>query len=78
EMEGIVERNTDKDFFRFIMPGAGRFELNATPYNVGTGNAGSDLDLQVSLYDGAQQLLSIYNPGTLLNSVADTTLSAGT
>lgn len=78
EMEGIIERNTDKDFFRFIMPGAGRFELNATPYNVGTGNAGSDLDLQVSLYDGSQQLLSIYNPGTLLNSVADTNLSAGT
>lgn len=78
EMEGIIERNTDKDFFRFIMPGAGRFELNATPYNVGTGNAGSDLDLQVSLYDGAQQLLSIYNPGTLLNSVADTNLNAGT
>lgn len=78
EMEGVIERNTDKDFFRFIMPSAGRFELNATPYNVGTGNAGSDLDLQITLYDGAEQMLSIYNPGTLLNSVADTALNAGT
>ena len=77
EMTGIIERNTDRDYFQFIMPSAGRFELDAVPYNVGTGNAGSDLDLQVTLYDNTENALSTYNPGTLLNSVADTTLSAG-
>lgn len=77
EMEGVVERNTDDDFFQFIMPSAGRFELNAVPYNVGTGNSGSDLDLQITLYDNTETAVSTYNPGTLLNSVADTTLSAG-
>lgn len=75
---GVVERNTDKDMFRFIMPGKGRFQLDAVPYNVGTGNAGSDLDMQVTLYDESQSVLSVYNPGTLLNSVADTLLNSGT
>ena len=42
EINGIIQRNTDEDMFRFIMPGKENFKLNATPYNVGTGNAGSD------------------------------------
>jgi hypothetical protein len=76
-MAGVIERNTDADLFRFSMPGRGRFQLNATPYNVGTGNAGSNLDMQITLYNGSQTLLNVYNPGTLLNSVADTTLNPG-
>ncbi|HEY6502503.1 MAG TPA: T9SS type A sorting domain-containing protein [Chitinophagaceae bacterium] len=74
---GIIERNTDMDIFRFTMPSLGRFQLDAIPYNVGTGNTGSDLDLQVTLYNNAQAVLNIYNPGTLLSSVVDTTLSPG-
>lgn len=75
---GVIQQNTDVDFFKFIMPGNGRFQLDAIPYNVGTGNAGSDLDMQVTLYDDNHDILSVYNPGTLLNSVADTILNAGT
>ncbi len=74
---GVIEENSDNDFFRFVMLGNGRFQLDAVPYNVGTGNAGSNLDLQVSLYNESQEVLSIYNPGTLLNSVADTNLNPG-
>jgi hypothetical protein len=77
-IEGVVERNTDDDVFRFTVPGNGRFQLDAIPYNVGTGNAGSDLDLQVTLFNANEQILSIYNPGTLLSSVIDTSLDAGT
>jgi hypothetical protein len=77
-LSGVVERNTDQDLFRFTMPAFGRFRLNAVPYNVGTGNAGSDLDLQVTLFNSAQGPLGVYNPGTLLNSVIDTLMSAGT
>ena len=77
-VSGIIERNTDQDMIKFIQPATGRFQLNAVPYNVGTGNAGSDLDLQITLYNNAQTQLSVFNPGTLLNSVADTTLNAGT
>jgi hypothetical protein len=60
------------------MPFNGRFELNAVPYNVGTGNSGSDLDMQITLYDASESVLNVYNPGTLLSSVVDTTLEAGT
>jgi hypothetical protein len=77
-ISGVVERNTDIDLVKFIMPAEGRFELEAVPYNVGTGNAGSDLDMQVTLYNSTQTSLSEYNPGTLLSSVIDTVLNAGT
>ncbi len=75
---GVVERNTDADFFKFTMTNYGRFQLNAVPYNVGAGNAGSDLDMQVSLYDNSQALLNVYNPGTLLSSVIDSMMNPGT
>jgi hypothetical protein len=77
-VNGIIERNTDQDLIKITQPAVGRFQLDAIPYNVGTGNAGSDLDLQVSLYNSAQTLLNIYNPGTLLSSVIDTLLNPGT
>lgn len=74
---GTVEQNTDQDMFKFTQPGSGRFILNAIPYNIGTGNTGSDLDMQVTLYNSAQTQLNVYNPGTLLNSVIDTILNPG-
>lgn len=77
-VNGVIEKNTDQDLFKFTQPALGRFVLSAIPYNVGTGNAGSDLDLQVSLYNSSQALLNVYNPGTLLSSVIDSTLAQGT
>jgi hypothetical protein len=77
-VNGTVEQNTDADFFKVTMTANGRFQLNAIPTNVGAGNSGSDLDMQVSLYNNSQVLLGIYNPGTLLNSVIDSMMNAGT
>ena len=77
DINGIIQQNTDEDMFRFIMPDKAHFTLNAIPYNVGTGNAGSDLDMHLSLYDQSSHLLNSYNPGSLLNSVADTVLNPG-
>lgn len=77
-VEGVVEKNTDQDLFKFIMPGTGQFQLDAIPNNVGTGNLGSDLDMQVSLYSDSHDLLSVYNPGMLLSSLVDTFLTPGT
>lgn len=74
---GVIERNTDADFLKVNMPLKGRFELNAVPYNVGTGNSGSDLDLQVSLFTGSGQFLRVYNPDNLLSSIIDSVLDAG-
>ncbi|MBL7730673.1 MAG: zinc-dependent metalloprotease [Chitinophagaceae bacterium] len=77
-VNGIIENNTDQDLVRFTVPAnGGRFVLNAVPYNVGTGNAGSNLDLQITLYNDAQAQLNVYNPGTLLSSVIDTILNPG-
>ncbi|HYM93909.1 MAG TPA: T9SS type A sorting domain-containing protein, partial [Chitinophagaceae bacterium] len=77
-INGIVEKNPDQDMFKFTMSSAAEFTLDAIPYNVGTGDAGSDLDLQISLYNNSQTLLNVYNPGTLLSSVIDTVLNSGT
>jgi Secretion system C-terminal sorting domain len=76
-VNGIIERNTDKDVFQFTIPAAGRFKLDAIPYNVGAGNAGSDLDMQVTLYSSDQTLLNIYNPGNTLSLLVDTILNEG-
>ncbi|NOT49798.1 MAG: T9SS type A sorting domain-containing protein [Chitinophagaceae bacterium] len=76
-VNGVVERNTDQDMIRFTQPAVGRFLLSAIPYNVGTGNSGSNLDLQVTLYNSSQTQLNVYNPGTLLSSVIDSTLNPG-
>jgi len=75
---GIIERNTDQDMIKFTQPGIGRFQLSAIPYSVGASNSGSNLDLQVTLFNAAQTQLNIYNPGTLLSSVIDTVLNPGT
>ncbi|MBM3432558.1 MAG: hypothetical protein FJX92_06110 [Bacteroidetes bacterium] len=77
-INGVVEKSDDVDYIRFTLPVAARFQLDAIPYNVGTGNAGSNVDLQVSLYDNQLNLVKVYNPGTLLNSVIDTNLSNNT
>ena len=76
-ISGVVEQNTDVDMFKFTLSATGNFTLDAVPYNVGTGDSGSDLDMQVTLYNNSQTMLNIYNPGTLLSSVIDTTLAAG-
>lgn len=77
-INGVIEQSNDQDLITFTQPSFGRFQLSAVPYNVGTGNAGSNLDMQVTLFNSAQTQLNIYNPGTLLSSVIDTNLNPGT
>jgi len=76
-VNGIIGQNTDQDMIKFTQPAVGRFLLSAIPYNVGTGNIGSNVDLQITLYNSAQTQLNVYNPGTTLSSVIDTTLTQG-
>lgn len=77
-VNGIIGQNTDEDMFKLTTSVFGRLQLNAVPYNVGTGNAGSDLDMQVTFYNNAQTQLNVYNPGILLSSVVDSFLNPGT
>ncbi len=76
-VNGLINQSADQDMIMFTQPANGRFQLSAIPNNVGTGNSGSNLDLQVSLYNSSQTLLNVYNPGTLLSSVVDTQLNPG-
>lgn len=57
-VNGVIEQNTDMDNIRFTLPATSRFQFAAVPYNVGTGNSGSNLDLQVSLYNNSQVLIA--------------------
>jgi hypothetical protein len=77
-MNGVIEQSADMDNFKITQPAIGRFQLSAIPYNVGTGNSGSNLDMQVSIYNSSATLLATYNPGALLSSVIDTILNPGT
>lgn len=77
EISGVIERTEDKDLFKFNLVNAGKFQLKAIPYNVGTGNAGSDLDLQIEFLDVSNKLIGTYNPGSLLSSIIDTILNKG-
>jgi hypothetical protein len=77
-ISGVVAQTSDADLFRFSMPSNGRFRLDAVPYNVGSGNNGSDLDMHIELINGSQAVIGVYNPGNELSSVVDTMLSAGT
>ncbi len=75
---GVIERTTDRDMFRVELTRKGQFRLDAVPYNIGTGNAGSDLDMNVQLLSSSGVVLGVYDPGTALSSLVDTVLNPGT
>jgi hypothetical protein len=77
-LDGIIGKTEDVDVFKFKLEKKALFRLNAIPYNVGSSNAGSNLDMQVDLIDEAQTILGSYNPTTVLSSLVDTLLKEGT
>ncbi|TCJ13360.1 hypothetical protein EPD60_13305 [Flaviaesturariibacter flavus] len=76
-IQGVIERAADRDLFKFRLDRGARFRLDAVPFNLGSGNVGSDLDIQVLLLDATGTQLGSYNPAPLLNSVIDTALATG-
>jgi len=75
---GLIERNTDGDLFKFDIPSLKLFQLSAVPFNVGTNNDGSNLDIKVSLYNSSQSLINTYASNSTLNLIIDTSLGTGT
>jgi len=73
----IIVKNTYQDLYKISMPSLKPFQLSAVPFNVGSGNAGADLDLKVTLYDSAQTVLNSYTSNSTLNVIIDTILAAG-
>lgn len=74
----IIVRNTDADMFKFSLPSLKLFQLSAIPFNVGSGNAGANLDLKVTLYNDSQTLLNTYSSSSSLSVIIDTSLATGT
>ncbi len=78
EGSGLIATNTDNNYFKLSVPTLSLVNLKVAPYSVSTtGDVGSNLDVQVKLYDEKQQLLNTYNPPELLSAALDTTLNAG-
>ncbi len=73
----ILVKNTYQDLFKFTIPSLKLFQLSAVPFNVGSGNAGANLDLKVTLYNGSQTVLNTYTSSSTLSVIIDTSLSTG-
>jgi subtilisin-like proprotein convertase family protein len=70
---GIIERNTDLDFFRFNLGVGGAATINIDP-----AVNGPNLDIEAKLYNASGTLLLTSNPINALNATFSTTLTAGT
>jgi hypothetical protein len=70
--EGVIERNTDGDFFSFTTT-AGAIRLDIDPFHTSP-----NLDILASLYDSGGVLLATDNPSETLNASFDLPLLAGT
>lgn len=77
-VSGVVETVTDNDAFKFTMPVQGLFKLDANPHSVGSGDNGSNLDVQIELLASNKAVVGTYNPELALNARIDTFLNAGT
>lgn len=77
-VSGVVERITDKDAFKFVVPAQSNFHLDADPFSVGSSRSGSNLDLKIELLNSSQTIVGSYNPDLTLNATIDTMLEAGT
>lgn len=70
---GIIERNTDLDFFRFNLGVGGAATININP-----AVNGPNLDIEAKLYNASGTLLLTSNPTNAINASFSTTLTAGT
>lgn len=75
-VDGIIATNADKDAFKYSLPQASNFHLEATPFSIGNNN-GANLDITMSIYNG-NTLVKTFNPSGVLGVSLDTMLNAGT
>ena len=75
---GMINSAADVDVFKVSLSKPGLLKTTVTPSNVGTGNAGANLDIKVSLVKSNGDTIGRYNPKSLLSASIDTNLAAGT
>lgn len=76
-VSGLINSASDKDVFSFSLASATNFSLSVIPTNVGTGDAGANVDIRVSLLNQHADTIGRYNPADLLNAGIDSNLNAG-
>lgn len=76
--EGVITTTTDKDAFKFNLAQPGSIHINVVPFSLNSDDAGADLDVKVTLYNSATQIISVYNPSDIMRVTIDTALAAGT
>ncbi|WP_017294026.1 S8 family serine peptidase [Geminocystis herdmanii] len=69
---GIIERNTDVDYYSFTT-GTGPITLTVNPFT-----RGPNLDILAQLYNSSGTLITSSNPADLLSASINTTLASGT
>ena len=77
-VDGMIATATDKDMFKFTLASTKRVIIDAIPSNVGSGNANSNLDISMQLFNSATNSIGTYNPALTLNAAVDTILNPGT
>lgn len=75
--DGLIATNTDADLFHFAMPAGGPLTLDVHPYSIAANDEGSNLDVELRLYNKNQQLIKTYNPEDKLSVDVDTVLPSG-
>ena len=78
EKQGLITNLTDKDIFKFTIDTRQQVILQADPASVGPNDAGSNLDIQIQLFNNAQTLVNTYNPPLIMRAGMDTVLDPGT
>ncbi len=76
-IKGLISTSSDKDVFTLSLLQNANFHLDANPFSVNANNEGADLDIELSLYDAAKNLIRTYNPATTMSASIDTLLNAG-
>jgi hypothetical protein len=77
-VSGIITTTTDKDAFKIKLAQNSKIHFEVNPFNLGANNAGANLDVMLSLYDGSNTLIRSYDPLNTMNVVVDTALESGT
>lgn len=72
-VDGVIERNTDLDFFWFTTPGAGTIEFNIDP-----ALRGPTLDIEAVIYNSSGTGIHTSSPTTSLDASFNVVLAAGT
>ncbi len=76
-VDGLISTTTDKDAFKFNLSRTSGFHLDATPFNVGSGNNGANVDLRIQLFDANKKILNTFDPANTMSVTLDTVLSSG-